>query len=139
MEIILGLETNLDSERNTLIYDFSEKIKEYFKPQKFSEFVDEIAIRITCVRPEFDFICVPKKMRLIKANTKLHHGVQISYGNHIALDVKYNYLELYQMEPNKFLKIIKSEVIKTLLDIDKFKKSIPDFRFDDFKTALNNF
>jgi hypothetical protein len=43
------------------------------------------------------------------------------------------------MEPNEFLRIIKSEVIKTLVTIDKFKKSIPDFRFDDFKVALCRF
>lgn len=139
MEIIIGLETNLDSERNSLIHDFSKKINEYFQTQVFSEFMNQIAIRITCVKPEFDFICIPKKMRLIKANTKLHHGVEISYDNHIAVDIKYNYLELYQMDPIEFLKIIKSEVIKTLLTIDKFKKSIPDFRFDDFKIALNKF
>jgi hypothetical protein len=139
MEIIIGLETNLDTERNALIYDFSDKINEFFKPQKFSELVNEIAIRIICVRPEYDFIFVPKKMRFMKANSKLDHGVQISYGNHIAVDIKYNHLELHEMEPNEFLRIIKSEVIKTLVTIDKFKKSIPDFRFDDFKVALCRF
>lgn len=139
MELGFALYLSNDlSSKSKAIQNYSDKLKEFFKPKHYGDGLKDIYIGIICVSPEYESFFKPRKPKFTKSKTEVIDGLNTIYDHVFECDVKLDYESLKRANYEEMLRIISTELI-SVIDMLKNKR-IKDFDVDrfqkDFKKIL---
>lgn len=122
-----------------LIHNLSSKLSVYFSDKDYGDDVKEILIRIICVAPEFEWFSTIRKPRYKFYGKHTRDGVEIIEDRVFSFSLKIDY-ENFKNQPDELNeKMLASEIIKSLSNLDSLPKKVKDFNKERFKEDMKTF
>lgn len=140
MDFSLTQESNLEGVKNKQIIDFSNSLKEYFINKSYGEGINHFLIGIICVKPEFEsFFKVRKPRYKAIDNIKFFDGNKTELIGVYGYDIRLNFEEFVSASETESKKILATEILNSLTNLDVLPKKVKDFDKERFKEDIEQF
>lgn len=142
----VSLDETTRKNKSSVVYDFGKNISEYIKKLDYGEGIVEYAIKLYIVNPPSGFEHLFKdfkpKFTEHKLLTNKFTGEKLELNKYFNYSVKitgdlYNKFLIGTVEESE--KILATEILKSLSNLDALPKKIKDFDKERFKADMQQF
>lgn len=140
MKLALAVIGNIQDEKSSLIVDFSDAMKMYFKDKSYGNDIKSYTIGIVCVSPEFEIFFKAKKPRYTRGKKEtVEEGILFTLEDSFEYDIKIDFETFKNADEYEMQKILATEILKSLFVLDDMSKKINDFDSVNFKNDLEQY
>ncbi len=140
MKFALTIEVSVGVEDKTrLIVDLSNKLTEYFANRNYGNDVIRILIGMICVAPEFEWFSTIRKPRYKFYRKYKRDGIELIEDRDFTFDLKLDYESFKNQSDEENNKMLTSEILKSLSNLDKLPKKVKNFDKEKFKNDVEDF
>ncbi len=120
-----------------LVQNLSAELAEYFSDKDYGEDVEEIIIGIISVAPEFEFFSKIRKPRYKAYREYVNRdGLKIIEDRLFSFSLKIDYESLKNQTDEENRKMLASEILGSLSNLDALPKKVKDFDKERFKEDM---
>lgn len=140
MRFALTVEVSSEIAHKTqLINNLSNNLAEHFLDKDYGNEVIRILIHVICVAPEFEWFSIVRKPRYKFYRKYKRDGVEIIEDRDFMFDLKIEYESFKNQTDEENNKMLASELIKSLSNVEKLPKRVKDFGREKFREDVENF
>ena len=140
MRVALTVEASIGiADKTKVIHEFSNKLSEQFTDKDYGNDVIRILIDIICVSPEFEWFSTVRKPRYKFYRKYKRDGIEIIEDRDFSFDLKLDYECFKNQSDEENNKMLASEIIKSLSNLEKLPKKVKDFEREKFKKDVEKF
>lgn len=141
MKFALAVETSEGIEdRVNIIVDMSNELNEYFSIKDYGNDLIRIVIGTICVSPEFEFFSKIRKPKYVAHRKYINQdGIEILEDKVFSFDLKLDYETFKNQSDEENKKMLASEIIDSLSNLDALPKKVKDFDKERFKNDMKAF
>jgi len=142
MRFALTIETSVGvtDEKANLIINLSNELSEYFLNREYGNAVIKLLIGVICVAPEFEFFTKVRKPKYTSYRKYINQdGIEIIEDRIFCFDVKLDYEKFRSQKDEENRKILASEILGSLSNLDALPKKVKDFDKNRFKNDMRTF
>jgi hypothetical protein len=137
MNFGLAIYSDLDQEQTSLIVNFSDQLKDYFKNKYYGDDVKAYTIGVVCVSPQYEQFFQVKKPRYTKGKKEtIQHGIPFTLEDNFEYSIKIDFESFKNADNERAKKILAKEILASLTILDQMKSKIKDFDSTKFKGDL---
>jgi hypothetical protein len=128
------------ADKTQLIHILSNKLSDYFLDKDYGNDVREIFIKIISVAPEFEWFSTIRKPKYTSYRKYINRdGIEIIEDKSFSFDLKLDFEDFKNQSDDENRKMLASEIIKSLSNLDSLPKKVKDFDKERFKEDMKSF
>jgi len=131
-------ESLLKNGRTTIISNFSEELRNFFKTKNYGEGILSMFIGVICVAPEFDFFFKMRKPKYKRGKEIIiQNNAEIELESTLRFDLKLSFEKFLRANEFEARTMLALEVLNSLNVLNKLK--IKDFNNESFVEDLRSY
>ena len=127
------------ADKTRLIHALSDRLSKYFSDKDYGNDVIKILIGIICVAPEFEWFSTIRKPRYKFYRKYIRDSTEIVEDRVFSFDIKIDYEDFRNQTDNQNNKMLASEILGSLSNLDSLPKKVKDFDKERFKEDMRTF
>lgn len=139
MNVGLSAEISAGIERSSAIYSLSQHLAQHFQGRHYGDDVEELAIGIICVAPEFDFFFKVRGLKYIANKNITHDGISIQIYKSLSYDVKIDYPAFLVRSEADRVALLARSLVDSLSIFTKVPKKVKQFDVSRFQYDMTAF
>lgn len=127
------------ADKTMLIHELSNKLSDYFSGKDYGDDVRQILIGTICVAPEFEWFSTIRKPRYKFYRKYVRDSIEIIEDRVFTFNLKIDYEDFKNQSDKQNEKMLASEILKSLSNLDSLPKKVKDFDKERFKEDMKTF
>lgn len=141
MQFGLSVETSVGmaAGKTNVVYSLLEDIKSFLGNREYGADLQRIGILVICVAPEFDFFSKVRKPKYTTYRKYVREGIEFVEDRIFAYDIKLDFESFRNQSDYENKKMLASEILSSLTNLDALPKKVKDFDKERFKEDMRMF
>ncbi len=140
MEFYITQESNLDGNKNKLVLDLANRLKDYFHDKNYGADIRHFYIGLICVKPEFEtFFKVRKPQYRHTDKVDLLNGSSTKLVGVFSYDIKLSFHDVTKATEEEFKELLACAILSSLSNLEVLPKKLSDFDKEKFKADIRKF
>ena len=127
------------ADKTKLIHHLSNLLCEHFSDKDYGDDVREILIGAICVSPEFEWFSKIRKPKYVFYRKYIRESVEIIEDRVFSFDIKIDHESFRSQSDGQNEKMLASEILESLSNLDVLPKKVKDFDKERFKEDMRIF
>ena len=141
MKFTIVVEVSEDvADKTQIIHSLSNRLSDYFSDRNYGNDVENFFIRIISVSPEFEWFSTIRKPKYTSYRKYINRdGLEIIEDRVFSFSLKIDYENFKNQSDEQNEKMLASEIIKSLSNLDSLPKKVKDFDKERFREDMKAF
>lgn len=140
MKFALTVEASIGVEDKTnLIHDLSSRLSQYFSDKNYGDDVITILIGVICVAPEFEWFSKIRKPKYVFYRKYIRGSSEIIADRALSFEIKIDYESFKNQTDKQNVKLLATEIEKSLSNLDSLPKKIRNFDKEQFSEDMKSY